>query len=673
MGGELDGLSPLIGAFEEAGHRVLHTDSDRQPQGGEWESFDLVLLDREPGRGYPVLPDHPLPRVIALCDPAQINDPGILREALRARASDLLPRQASFHGWTEVLETPRGEAPRATIRFFDPAVRCEREVGIEGDELTLGRDPVNQVVFPHAFVSRKHARIRRSGQRYLVEDLGSRHGTFIGDRRLEGAGLLQDGDVIKLGGTPGPHLTFQHALLNENTLQIFESTGLLEGEAVNREVRDIAVLLETFLSLSGGLVLEEILELVLTRSIEFVNADRGVLLLASTSQEPADADGFSLAMARDASGQALSEEGLQISRKIPRQVLESGQGIIFEDLVSSGEEDHQATMSIGISSAMCVPLRVRQNYGEGSSVIGVLYVDSATRGRPFSPRALDALEVLASEVANAIYSARLYEDSLNKRKMDEEMLVARQIQENIFQKQYRSNADWEICGDTHPSAQVGGDFISSFEVNPKTLAVVLGDVSGKGVPAALFSTMLQGLFHGLISFHPETDGLRKAFEELNRILVGQSNLQKFVTTIFAFLGSNGKVKYVNAGHNPGLHLSVDGQLRTLDPCGTILGMFPDAEYQSRGLEVRPGEAIILYSDGITESRNRRGEPFDLPRLEESFRRHRKLDAEALHGAILADFHEFLDGEPPLDDVTLLAIRRRGRAVESDTRELEIEP
>ncbi len=654
---EASQVQALIDEFRAQGHRVVLTDPLRLPQGTEWEAFNLVLVDLDSGLSPEVFSTSSLSKIIALCDPNQLNDARVLRTAMQMGATDLLPRNPSFHGWNEVLQVPQQDLNEATIRFFDPTTKSEREIYIDREGLTLGRDPVNQVVFPHAFVSRRHARIRLSGSRYIIEDQGSRHGTLINDRKIEAQHVLQDGDAIKLGGISGPHIKFEHSLLNENTIQVFESTSIFEGEAVNREVRDIAVLLETFLSLKGGLVLEEILELVLTRSIEFVDADRGVLLLSSLEDESVSDDDFSMVMGRNSSGQALEESGLKISRKIPRQVLETGKGVIFDDLVSDDAYDHQATMSIGIASAMCVPLRVRQNFGDGSSVIGVLYVDSSSRGRPFSPRALDALEVLASEVANAIYSARLYEDSLNKQKMDEEMVIARQIQENIFKKQIRRNEYWEICGDTHPTQQVGGDFISSFDVDPKTFAVVLGDVSGKGVPAALFSTMLLGLFNGLVRFRPEMDGCGQAIAELNKILVTQSNLQKFVTSIFAFLGEDGQFRYVNAGHNPGMLLRTHGELELLNPCGTILGMFPDADYKSEALVVAPGESLILYSDGITESRNRDGEPYELARLENSFRTHQHLSAEEQHKNILNDFHQFLNGQAPLDDVTLLAIKR----------------
>ncbi len=655
-----DRVLDLIDHMQTEGHRTIVTSPDRTPTGNEWESFDIVILDRDPDGGYPSVPAHHIHLLVALCSDDEIDSPVVLRAAMRAGARELFPRCPTFHGWSRITQAAAASTPGVSVHFLDPTTNFERTVYLEDSALSIGRDPQNDVAFPHRFVSRRHCRILPAGSRYRVEDLGSRHGTFVGGRKIRSL-VLSDGDVIRLGGRDGPELTFHLVLMNENTLQVLESTGLLDRESVNRQVHEIAALLQTFVSLNSDLLLEEILEIVLDRSVEFVDADRGVILLRPVD-DSGDPDGhLKMTTARDRHGRPLALDSLEMSQKIPVKVYQTGEGLIVED-VDVGKPSDTMMRKLGIRSAMCVPLKVRKKHlGEdapSADVIGVLYVDSEGRDRPFSPGSLDALEVLAAEAAMAIYSARLYDESLRNRRLEEEMEIARQIHENIFHDPRYDGPSWQVFGTTRPSQQVGGDFLSCFPTESKGCAVVVGDVSGKGVPAALFSTMLEGLFYGLLAARTGGEDLGAAALELNHFMVSKSRLQKFATSIFGYLGSDGTFRYVNAGHNPGLILRCDGSLEELQTSGTILGMFDEVSFIGHSVRCEPGDALVLYSDGLTDSRDPAGEAYGLDRLRAAAQGASGQSVEGLHERIIRDLESFVSDAESRDDVTLLVIKKK---------------
>lgn len=678
LSGHDERVSELNAFFQSLGHRTTLTSPSDMPDAHEWESYDLVLLDPQDGETYPQLPLKLINHLVCLCDNTETNDPAALRSALHVGARELLPRRPSALLWKPLLGRVKASAPDVCIRCIDPNSSVERQIPITGEELTMGRDAQNDACFPQRFVSRLHARIERAGKRYRLVDGGSRHGTFVNGQRID-EHLLTDGDRIQLGGDQGPSLTFSVVLMTEHTLQMLESSGIFDPETVNQSFRDISVLLETILSLNSDLLLDDILELVVRRAIDHVQADRGVILLrelSNSAQEKVPPLGeLAVAVALDRQGQPLDVHTFAIEMNVPEQVARTGVGINFQDqeaaeaFYSGGNQLDEATLSVTAASSnvflertsgMCVPLKVRRKHlsdHRESEVIGVLYVDSARRSRPYSTGTLEALTILASEVANSIYTARLYEDSLENRRHEEEMDIARRIQKNIFHDQEFQDDSWQFFGSTRPSQEVGGDLLSTFPITESQHAVLVGDVSGKGVPAALFSTMLEGVFYGLACSPADDLELGDTIGTLNRFLVSRSRLQKFVTAIFGILEPGGTFHYVNAGHNPGLLLGPNNRREEIGASGTVLGMFDDSSYDSRSLELNHGDVVILYSDGITESRNAAGEEFGVDQLEKVLRRLLEDDPHTIHDGILRAFHGFLAGEKPSDDLTLMVIKR----------------
>ncbi|MEM7233683.1 MAG: GAF domain-containing SpoIIE family protein phosphatase, partial [Planctomycetota bacterium] len=452
----------------------------------------------------------------------------------------------------------------------------------------------------------------------------------------------------------------------DESVELTPRTG---GVSVNREIKELAEILDTFLEVNQDLVLDDVLELVLTRSIEFTGADRGVILLARHIEEdvvdpslerivPKISGDLRPAMALDRLGVSLPLDEHAISQKIPIRVLESGVGVVLEDLLSDEDaEMHVDTIDLGVRSAMCVPLKARRpgsGPDESPEPIGVLYVDSRTLARPYSSTLLHALESLAGEAARAISNAQLYRISQIKRQIDEEMKLARSIQENLHPPA-TCDRDWfALKGTSQASLEVGGDVINYF-VREDRLGLLVGDVSGKGVGAAIFSAMLDGHFWSLSARDTLEAELGPIAEDLNRYLTEKSQGQKFVSLVCGVLRKQGELTYVNAGHNPPLLVKSDSELSELKDGGMIMGLFDDANYEVGHVVLEPGDRLILYSDGIPEARNYEGEFYGMERLRRIVSESGDASPESIHEAVIESLESFVAGRPLSDDVTLLVL------------------
>lgn len=615
--------------------------------------------------------------------------------AMRSGARDYLSEELSpteLAGVLARLVAPR-EIPQGIIEFQDRGGET-RKVKLRGKTVTLGRDPSNDICIDSAIVSRFHARIILKGGQYSIIDNGSRHGIHVSNQRVDEA-VLSDGTCARLGTSGSPVIVFRSE--ERPVERTWGEPPPESGHMSSQEMKDIASLLDTFVKLNGDLVLDDLLQIVLARSIEFADAERGMILLVESrggapgaarwtedsrgegkdhadegravdedgdeEEQAAEVPGeLRLAIARNRDGSPIGEEGLQISQRIPAEVMKTGTGVILEDILAPGKAlAHPSTIQLGVRSAMCAPLRVRRtSTGAGSQqVLGVLYVDSSTRARPFSPRLLHALESLASEAAQAIFNSRLYQECLEKRQIDAEMRIARDIQKGILPPNAFRNEWLEIHGSSQPSKDVGGDLLAYYPFEDGRVNLVVGDVSGKGVPAAILSAMLDGLCYGLGAQPTEMPNLGKVACELNRYLVSKAGLQKFVSAVCLTVRRSGQLSYVNAGHPPPLCISHGGSIEALRTGGMILGVFEEAEYKTGEVSLHPGDVLLLFSDGITEARARGGALFGLERLKAVLLQSLTRSAREIHDAVLAAVSRFTMGGQPSDDVTLMVVRFLG--------------
>ena len=367
---------------------------------------------------------------------------------------------------------------------------------------------------------------------------------------------------------------------------------------------------------------------------------------------------FKLGRGRDRS--TLPGNRFEISRKIPEQVFKSGESRLVADLLDDALADaHQGTVGLGIRNVACVPLKLLRYVEEADDEaedrrIGVLYLDSRVKGSLRSKSTRLALETLAAEAAVAIENARLYRESQEKARLDQELRTAHEFQQALLPKAAPVKSYFEAAASMVPCRSIGGDFYEYLELEDGAFGFTLGDVAGKGAPAGLLGARVQEIFAAQAALHPSITVAR-----INDVLTRRALEARFVTLLYGVLAPDGQLTYCNAGHNPPLLLG-DGGVRRLDKGGMILGLFDDATFEEERVRMRAGDTLIVFSDGISEALNGAGEEFgDAHILDCVTAIPPGTDPRIVIDTLFTRVREFTVGEPQSDDMTTLVVRYRG--------------
>ncbi|MGE5246258.1 MAG: SpoIIE family protein phosphatase [Betaproteobacteria bacterium] len=529
-------------------------------------------------------------------------------------------------------------APRLVVT--DPLGR--RIVPIEKSPFSIGRRSDVDLHLPGAGVSRLHAEIVADGEGWTLYDRGSRFGTYLnGERMTEHA--LAAGDRIRCGQDQ-----------TEIVFTIGEDAPSVERTAVTAagELRQVTALLEGLRALGSGRVLDEVLALVLDSAIEVTGAERGFIMLANAERTLE----FKLARARGKI--TLPGRTFETSRKIPETVFATGRETFVHDLFDGDlAELHTGTVALGIRHVLCTPLRLvryleRADQPAEDAVIGVLYLDSRERGALQSDAGRAALETLSAEAALAIENARLYREALERAKLDQELKVAAGIQQAMLPPPLRDGAFFTAAAASTPCRSVGGDFFDYADVAGGRFGFIVGDVAGKGSPAALLASAVLGMFGAEAAYQDSAAGL---VTRLNHGLFRRAVESKFLTTFYGIIGPDGSLTYSNAGHNAPVLVTASGP-RRLETGGTVLGLFEQAVFDEETLRLAPGDFVVVFSDGVTEALNLDGEEFGDRRLLDVIEGHRNGSPQEIVNGLLASVREFSAGAVQSDDVTIMLVR-----------------
>ena len=360
-----------------------------------------------------------------------------------------------------------------------------RIVPISKGHFEIGRRETNDLRLAGSEVSRDHAEIDSQDNQFLIRDKNSRYGTYVNGEQVTERPLVH-GDRIRLGRSGGAEMVF---LLADSAPAIDKATTTAIGD-----LRQIAALLEGLRALGSGRVLDDVLALVLDSAIEVSGAERGFIMLAAPTDE------LEFKMARSRGRNSIPGGSFATSRKIPEEVFRTGEPRIVADLLDGDLANvHMGTVALGIRNVLCVPLRLVRYLDRAEAVgeerrIGVLYLDSREKGSLLSNSTRAALETLATEAAVAIENARLYRETMEKARMEQEMRIAAEIQQALLPKAGRSGAYFRAAAASLPCRSIGGDFYDYVDLSDGSFGFALGDVAGKGRPAALLSAMMQGMF-----------------------------------------------------------------------------------------------------------------------------------------------------------------------------------
>ena len=524
-----------------------------------------------------------------------------------------------------------------------------RVIHIDKPVFSIGRRSGNDLQLVGSDVSRDHAEIALDNGRFLLRDRGSRYGTYV-----NGEGIseheLKHGDLVRLGRSGGAELVF---LLDDAT-QSPASSDKHTTSAVG-DLRQVAALLEGLRALGSGRVLDEVLALVMDSALEVTGAERGFIMLANAENE------LEFKIARGRGRVTLSGKGFETSRKIPEEVFKTGQEKIVADLLDGDLANvHMGTVALGIRHVLCTPLRLVRylDHAEMPNIekrIGVLYLDSRERGALLSRAARAALETLATEAAVAIENARLYRETLEKARMEQELRIAAEIQQALLPEPRRKGAFFEAVGQSVPCRSIGGDFFDYVDLPDGAFGFAVGDVAGKGAPAALLTAVLQGVFASQASSGSSPS---ETLSRVNIALIRRAIESRFATALYAVITPGGAVTYCNAGHNPPMVFGRNGVER-LDKGGLILGLFERATFEEGTLTLETGDLLVAFSDGVTEALSLDGEEYGEQRLLDCVQANREKSPPEVLDSIFASVREFTAGAVQSDDVTALVLRYDG--------------
>lgn len=518
-----------------------------------------------------------------------------------------------------------------------------RIVPITKEAFGIGRRETNDLRLAGSEVSRDHAEIVGTNGSFLVRDKQSRYGTYVNEEQITERALAH-GDRIRLGRSGGAELVF---LLSQTAPQHDKATTTAIGD-----LRQIAALLDGLRALGSGRVLDDVLALVMDSAIDISGAERGFIMLANPENE------LEFKMARGRRQQPLSGTSFATSRKIPEEVFRTGEPKMLADLLDGDLANvHVGTVALGIRNVQCVPLKLVRYVDRAEAVseerrIGVLYLDSREKGSFLSSSTRGALETLATEAAVAIENARLYRETMEKAKMEQEMRIAAEIQQALLPKTGRTGAFFCAAAASIPCRSIGGDFYDYVDLPDGSFGFALGDVAGKGPPAALLSAMMQGMFAAQAA---ASDTPSQTITRVNLALYRRGIESRFVTLMYGSISPDGRLTYCNAGHNPPLVVGASG-VRRLEVGGPIVGLFEHATYQEETVVLNPGEWLIVFSDGVSEALSADGEEFGDERIISTVTGQTGTDPHGMLKAVFADVREFTKGAAQSDDITALVLR-----------------
>jgi serine phosphatase RsbU (regulator of sigma subunit) len=526
----------------------------------------------------------------------------------------------------------------------------QKNIILNRSPFTVGRKADKDLVIADPRVSRDHAQILQEGLDFFLEDLGSKHGTYLNGERIQ-RHKLERGDRLEFGTRDSAYVLFDPAQRTSNTAREFLSQ--ISGIQIKQETTDLEKLtlfLEAARKLNTAGVLDEILMTMLDVTLQLTRAERGYVFLK-------DEDGnLRLAAGRNAKKEPLLDDKT-ISHSILEQSLRSNSAFLLSDTSRSSDlAGRQSIVAYDLRTVVCIPLRKMQVQATRDAMtpvtavntaeaMGALYVDSRFASRDLSGVDQKILNVIATEAASLIENARLVQAEEEARRYQQELGIAASIQQRLMQVKIPEVPFARLRGKNLSCKEIGGDFFDA--VNTKDgLAVVLADVSGKGVSAALLASTLQGMIYSHLTAGMS---LLEVVTAVNRFFAEKIGGEKYATVLLVRLRRDGELEYVNCGHVPPLLVCGSDVIRP--PHGNVpVGLLADATFEGASCQMRPGDRFLLVTDGVTEAENAMGEFFDDPRLEAAVAKSPTLEG------ILTAVTEFCAGNPLGDDCTVVELR-----------------
>ncbi|MDA1054465.1 MAG: SpoIIE family protein phosphatase [Planctomycetota bacterium] len=540
-----------------------------------------------------------------------------------------------------------------------------RRYELDRPESVLGRHPECDVVIDVGAVSRYHCKVVGDGVRFSVEDLNSRNGTFLNEQVTEGRRLLEHGNLIRVCDvvftfhdheqTPSSSddSSFRAVMVDDDSsdsggsmiMSKLDVRSSINGPllAASAEAK-LSALVEITRSLSNTLSLDTVLPEVLDSLFRiFVQADRGFVGMLNESGV--------LVPRWTKLRREDSDDTIRVSRTIAKQVMDTKEAILSTDAASDVRfEMSQSIADFRIRSMMCAPL-----VDSDQNAFGILQIDTLDQRQRFREGDLDLLVGTAGQAAIAINNARLHEKSLKQRVVERDLQLAREVQQVFLPQEAPDLPDYTFYSYYRAANQIGGDYYDYVPLPNRNLAVIVADVVGHGVAAAMLMAKLSAEARYCLASEPEP---AVAVTKLNNRMC-QLNLDRFVTFVLVVINpQTHEATIVNAGHMAPMYRRADGTLEEpgQDDARIPLGIMDGVEYQQASITLQTGESLTLYTDGLDEAANAAGEQYSIERMRERVKASDGTPA-GIGEDLITDIRAHITGCPQDDDMCLVVFRR----------------
>lgn len=567
-----------------------------------------------------------------------------------------------------------------TLEFVS-GPRTGEKIPIVAERTVFGRHPSCDIVVADSSVSRHHAAVVREGERVVVEDLRSRNGTLVNGRRVVGQRPLIDRDEISIGehrmrfrvaspatDLPGP------STLDDDYLDSQAGSSLIvsqmemprhdgDGPPGASAAEQLRALFGINRAIGASLSLEEVVPRLLEGLFEiFPQADRGFVLLV-------DPDSSRLLLRGKRLRGPGGEGPPRLSVSVLDTVMKTRRAILSNDLQSDARFDaSQSIMSGWMRSVMCVPIC----HADGA-VLGVVQLDAAGRGRgEFRERDLEVLVGIAGAAAQAVEQALAHDERILQEKLNRDLELAGDVQKALLPSKPPEIPGYEVFDFYEPARRVGGDYFNYVPLPDGRIAVVMADVSGKGVPAAMVMAVLSGDVKYCLAAEPD---LVRAVSRINDSVCRSGWDERFATFVAAVIDPRThRATLVNAGHLPAYVRDSKGRVTSVGPeqGGLPLGMEPEWGYRASEIGIEPGTTLVFFTDGISEAMDVEDRLYGLERIEAQVGKPGG-GAEEVGRRILADVERHTAGQVRSDDMCLVCVGRIAEDDDSGGSSLSLRP
>jgi phosphoserine phosphatase RsbU/P len=523
----------------------------------------------------------------------------------------------------------------------------QRVINLDHSPFTVGRKVDKDLVIADPRVSRDHALIVSENGAFSVVDQGSKHGTFVNGERVERK-ILERNDRLEFGVREVAYVIFnpQHGTTN-SAREFLSQISVMHISDETTDLEKLVLFLEAARKLNTIGVLDEILMTLLDVTLKLTRAERAYVYMKNARGD------LRLAAGRNSKGEPLLDDKT-ISHSILDDALKSNSEFVLTDTSRSADlTGRKSIVAYDLRTVICVPLRKPQvqatrdaeapSPAPSAEVMGALYVDSRFASRDISGVSNDILHAIATEAASLIENARLVQAEEAGRRYQQELSIAASIQQRLMAVTIPEVPFAKLAGRNLSCKEIGGDFFDAVNTE-QGLTIVLADVSGKGVSAALLASTLQGMIYSQLTAGMP---LTEIVTAVNRFFTDKNIGEKYATVIIARVRDDGDLEYVNCGHVQPLVVS-NGDVQRPAHGNLPVGLLPDAKYESAHCQLKPGDRLVLVTDGVTEAENARGDFFEDSRLELAAKTG---TLEQIFTAISS----FCSGTPLNDDCTVVEL------------------